>query len=284
MDLKDYSRIEQAIDINRLHNTHIVCVGTGGSYGLCESLTRSGLGRLSVIDFDIVEESNLVRQGYAPSDIGRLKVEALKLHLGKINSKTEVVAYPNSLQEVYQQQTEIFEDVDLILFLTDSFQAQALGNKIALEFQKPAIWAGYYERSHCAEIVFYIPTVTPACFRCGVSPRYKIQEQETIVVSSNSNMVFHSQLLDSYIGMLTMAILHNETEGYEYSNWFGKYWDRSLIQFKVHPKYEAKEGDFFHRVFSSTGGRAFNFNSIWQSIERELPPKYETCPDCGHLK
>lgn len=284
MTLTDYSRIEGAVDVKWLHNTHIIAVGAGGAYGLYESLCRSGLGKLTVIDFDHVEETNLVRQGYSPNDLGKPKVKALKDHLSNINALTEVNAIEAPLEDVLEKRPELFEKADLLLFLTDSFKAQALGNKIALKYQKSAIWAGYYTRSRCAEIVFYIPGVTPACFRCAVSPRYKIQEQGFVAISSNCNTVFHSQLLDSIIGMLIFAILHNETEGFEFSNWFGQYWDRSLIQFKTHPDYSSEEGRLFQRVFKPTEGRAFNFNAIWQQIEREEPPQYELCPDCGTLK
>lgn len=87
-------------------------------------------------------------------------------------------------------------------------------------------------------------------------------------------------LLDSYIGIVMLAILHNDTQGYEFSNWFGTYWDRNLIQIKVHPEYSNEEGNLFQRVFAPTDGRAFTFNAIWQKIEPEVPPKYPLCPDC----
>jgi len=48
---------------------------------------------------------------------------------------------------------DIFMEADIFLFLTDSFEAQSFGNILALKYGKPAIWAGYYEKSQCAEIV-----------------------------------------------------------------------------------------------------------------------------------
>jgi len=177
---------------------------------------------------------------------------------------------------------DIFMEADIFLFLTDSFEAQSFGNILALKYGKPAIWAGYYEKSQCAEIVFTIPFVTPSCFRCAVSPRYDAQKNSAteIKASSNCNTIFHSALLDSYVGMLLLAILHNDTKGFEFSNWFGRKWDRNLIQIKVNPEYGKEEGSLFQRVFEPTEGRAFNFNAIWQKIEPEIPPKYLLCPDC----
>lgn len=283
MVLKDFSRIEGAVDLSLLNKTHIVVVGAGGAYSICDSLVRFGIKKLTVLDFDEVEESNLVRQGYEYGDIGNKKVDALGAHLAKINSGTEYRGITkNFLSMNNEELDEIFKDSDLYLFLTDSFEAQSFGNILALRYQKPAIWAGFYEKSHAAEIGFTIPKITPSCFRCMVSPRYEAQNSsdEEIKISSNCNTIFHSMLLDSYVGILVMAILHNGTKGFEFSNWFGKYWDRNLIQIKVHPDYGTNKGSLFQRVFSHTEGRAFNFNAIWQKIEPEIPPKYKLCPDC----
>jgi len=286
MELKDFSRIKGAVDIHLLKNTHIVGIGAGGAYCLYDSLARSGIGKLTVLDFDEIEEVNIVRQGYETSQIGHKKVDALGEHLQLVNSGTLYKGITKNFLHMNQKELdEVFANADLFLFLTDSFEAQSFGNLLALHYQKPAIWAGFYEKSQCAEIVFYIPKVTPACFRCAVSPRYEAQEtaNEEIRVSSRCNTIFHSQNLDSYVGFIALAILHNDIEGYEFSNWFGSFWDRSLIQIKVHPDYGTEEGSLFQRVFEPTNGRAFSFNAIWQKIEHEIPPKYKPCPDCGGL-
>ncbi|MBP6237596.1 MAG: ThiF family adenylyltransferase [Saprospiraceae bacterium] len=288
MILKDFSRISKpndlnckgAIDIALMQNTKIVGVGAGGAYCLYDALTRSGLGQLAVIDFDVVEEVNIVRQGFETDQIGMKKVDALGSHLVKVNAGLKYKGLAKNIFEMAEKELdEVFGTADLMLFLTDSFKAQAFGNKLALKYGKPAIFAGFYEKSQCAEIVFTIPGVTPACFRCAVSNRYSAQENSKteILVSSGCNTMMHSQLLDSYIGMIVFAILHNNTNGYEYSGWFGSQWDRNLIQIKVNPRYPS---NLFDRVFSSAEGRCPNFNAIWQKIEEEKAPKYETCPDC----
>jgi molybdopterin/thiamine biosynthesis adenylyltransferase len=295
MVLTDFSRISQpdnlqckgAVDINILRNSKVVGIGAGGAYCLYDSLARSGLGKLIVIDFDDVEAVNIVRQGFESNQIGMSKVEALSEHLHKVNEGLNFRGISKNIFDLTQEEKdEIFGDADILLFLTDSFKAQAYGNKLALEYGKPAIWAGFYEKSQCAEIVFTIPGVTPACFRCAVSPRYEAQENsfQEILVSSACNTMMHSQLLDSYIGMILFAILHNDTEGYEFSNWFGSHWDRNLLQIKINPRYES---NLFDRSLVSAEGRCPNFTAIWQKVEEEKAPKYTDCPDCegsGNLK
>lgn len=279
----NYSRIEGAVDVKLLHNTHIVIVGAGGSYCLSESLARSGIGKFCILDYDVVGGENIPRQGYLPSQVGMKKVDALGEHLKAVNPEIDYQGITKNFLDMNEEELDsIFGQADLFLFLTDSFKAQAFGNILALKYGKPAIWAGYYEKSRCAEIVFTIPNVTPACFRCCVSPRYIAQNKSDveIKISSNCNTILHSQLLDSLVGMLIFAILHNEVPGYEYSCFFGESFDRNLIQIKVHPDYGTQPNSLFERTFAPTDGRAFLFNAIWQKIEAERPPKYEHCPDC----
>ena len=284
MILTNFSRIEGAVDIQLIQDTHVVAVGAGGAYCLYDSLVRSGIGKLTVLDFDSVDDTNIVRQGYEAHQIGQKKVDALGEHLKRVNEGTEYTGITKNFLNMHQDELDaIFGEGDIFLFLTDSFRAQRFGNILALHYGKPAIWGGFYEKSRCAEMVFTIPGVTPACFRCAVSSRFAAQDaaEEEITVSSGCNTIFHSQLLDSYIGMLVFAILHNQILGFEFSGWFGDKWDRNLIQMKVHPDYSNNENNLFQRVFAPTEGRAFNFNAIWQKIEEECPPTYPYCRDCA---
>lgn len=282
--IENYSRINGAVNVELLQNTHIIGVGAGGAYCLYESLARSAVGKLTVLDFDTVDDVNLTRQGYKMHQLGKRKVDALGEHLQNVNAGMEYTGITKNFLEMKNDELDaIFGKGDLYLFLTDSFAAQAFGNKLALRYGKPAIWAGFYEKSQAAEIVFTIPGVTSACFRCAVSPRYEAQDnsESEIRISSNCNTIFHSQVLDAYVGMLLMAILHNDIPGYEFSNWFGQHWERNLLQLKIHPSYGTETGSLFQRTFAGSEGRAITFNAVWQKIEVECPPKYEPCPDCG---
>jgi len=287
MELTDFSRIQDAVDLRMVKNSHVVGVGAGGAFCLYDALARSGISNLTVLDFDHVEATNLVRQGYDGTAIGRKKADALADHLANVNSGTTFTGITDNFLHMSDQELDVvFAPADILLFMTDSFEAQAFGNKLALRYQKPAIWAGYYERSQCAEIMFTIPGVTPACFRCAVSDRYVKQAASSggISISSSCNTMFHSMLVDSFVGMLTMAILHNDTVGFEFSNWFGTRWDRNLILFNVHPTTDTIQGAYFReRMSLPTEGRGFNFNAIWQQIKEETHANGYgyNCPDCG---
>jgi sulfur carrier protein ThiS adenylyltransferase len=81
----DFRKIEPTIDVAGLRESEITIVGLGGATGMARDFARSGLGTTNLVDFDVVESSNLPRQDYAASDVGRPKAEALADELRRIN-------------------------------------------------------------------------------------------------------------------------------------------------------------------------------------------------------
>ena len=80
----------------RIANTRIIIFGVGGVGSWCaESLIRSGIGHLTMVDFDRVCETNINRQLMATSEtVGRVKAEVLKERLQSINPSAEIIAIP----------------------------------------------------------------------------------------------------------------------------------------------------------------------------------------------
>lgn len=297
----DFSRIESSVDMSIIQNSNIVIVGAGGSYSLITSFARTGIGKLTVIDFDTVEEKNIVRQGYKQLDIGRYKVDALKDEIKSVNPEVKYTGITKNFLKMNDEELgAIFSKADLLLFLTDSFQAQSFGNILALRYNKPAIWSGWYEGSRTAELFFQIPDYTTACFRCACSSRYVANEKEEVKASSNSNTIFHSQLLDSLIGFTSLAILHRSKNGFvspidlglRKCNEFEKFWKGMLdkndqvfynfFQFKAHP---FGGNSLFDKAYEHLGGNAQNFISYWQKADAELKINgYDyNCPDCNGI-
>lgn len=279
-ELRDFSRIHAAVDLETMRAAHVVCVGTGGAYSLLEGLCRSGIGRLTLIDPDLVEEANVVRQGFTLADIGQPKVEALADHLRGLNGGTQVNGIPNKLQDIASGDLDVlFSDVQLLVCVTDSFPAQAYGNNLAIRYRVPALWGGFYDRSRGGEMFFSIPGITRTCYRCVLWQRYRSFEAEgEPVMSSRCNTMFHSMYLDAQLGFLALAILNRYTLGLEFSNWFGQQWDYNFIQFKANPWMDAGDGNPFQQVFAGTAG--WSFNTVWQNTT--LPAVLEAyCQDCG---
>jgi hypothetical protein len=280
--LKDSSRLVGAVDVQLMEKAHIIGVGVGGASNIYENLVRTGLGKLTIIDFDTIDYSNITTQGWYIDEVGMSKVEALKKRLHRINPDVVV----DCLQEDFlkfndKKIKKLVKDCSLLMMMTDNFYAQAKGNEVSLKHKVPAIWAMMYEKAKASEIVFSIPCVTPACFRCCVAPRYKAYYDEGYVndVKSAGSTIFHTQYLNQVIGMVSLAILHNDTTGNEFSNWFGKQWDRNFIQIRNHPQYSTEEGKLFAKTFKGIES-VFNFDAVWQKIYQDKAPKSENCPDC----
>jgi ThiF family len=278
----DLSRLEGAVDLGLMQRAHVVAVGAGGAAGLYEDLARSGLGRLTVVDFDTVDRSNLGTQGYDLADIGHSKVEALGRRLQQVAPELHYEGLKQDFLLWSEQEiTTRLGEADLLLFMTDNFGAQARGNRVALKLGKPAVFAIVYERAWCAEITFVIPGVTPACHRCAVSSRYAAHAAGPVAeVRQQRSTVFHTHYLNACLGLVSLAILHRNTRDLEFSGWFGSRWERNLVQLRMHPRWGERKGSLVDRTYNGSP-RVFDFDSIWQLIEPERPPKYEPCPDCG---
>lgn len=280
------NRLVGSVNLKMMADTYIVTVGVGGASGIMEDITRCGVGKITAIDFDKVDASNLCTQGYTVNDVGQFKVQALGERLKSINSSLTYVPMKRNFLKMTEDEIEAsMSDADILLFMTDDFFAQSRGNLVALKLKKPAIFAIVYEKARCAEITFTIPGKTPACHRCATSPRYAAYENGYVndVTSTGSNVI-QTRYLNSCIGMLCLAILHMEDPSCEFGLWFRdkKSLNRNLIQVRMSPSY-GKDQDrptIFDRTFQGMD-RVFTMDSIWHLVEPERPPKYSPCPDCG---
>lgn len=102
------------------------CVGIAGVGGLGSnaaiSLARAGIGRLILVDFDSVEENNLTRQYYFRDQIGKVKVEALKENIKKVNPWLKIDIFNQKL--TVGSMDEPFHDADVIVEALDSAVAK----------------------------------------------------------------------------------------------------------------------------------------------------------------
>lgn len=108
-------------NVSLLKSKHILVIGVGGVGGyVVESLVRSGIGTLTIIDNDIVDETNLNRQLIAlKSTIGQKKVEVLKRRIKDINNECTVEAYAEFLDE-NNIANYIKSDIDYVIDACDT--------------------------------------------------------------------------------------------------------------------------------------------------------------------
>ncbi|MGZ4533534.1 MAG: adenylyltransferase/sulfurtransferase MoeZ, partial [Mycobacteriaceae bacterium] len=128
----------------RLKNARVLVIGAGGlgSPALLY-LAAAGVGTLGIVDFDIVDESNLQRQViHGQSDIDKPKAVSAKESILEINPLVNVVLHQVRLES--DNVLDIFRDYDLIVDGTDNFATRYLVNDAAVLTGKPYVWGSIY--------------------------------------------------------------------------------------------------------------------------------------------
>jgi sulfur carrier protein ThiS adenylyltransferase len=107
-----------------LRNATVGISGCGGlGSNAAVALTRAGIGKLIIADHDVVEESNLNRQHFYQSDIGKKKVEALAYYLKSINPEIGIVLIDRQI--IASDIPRIFKDADILIEAFDRAEAKA---------------------------------------------------------------------------------------------------------------------------------------------------------------
>lgn len=116
-------RIDRRISA-RLRASSVGIAGLGGlGSNVAMALARAGVGRLVLVDFDTVEESNLNRQAYTLDQVGMRKTDALMANIGKANQAVDVTAFFHKL--VPGSMTVPFSDVDVLIEALDDAALKA---------------------------------------------------------------------------------------------------------------------------------------------------------------
>ena len=128
----------------RLKNAKVLVVGAGGlGSPTLMYLAAAGVGTLGIIDFDVVDESNLQRQViHGQSDLGKPKAESARESIEEINPYVKVVLHQERLDS--GNALEIFAGYDLILDGTDNFATRYLVNDAAVLLNKPYVWGSIF--------------------------------------------------------------------------------------------------------------------------------------------
>jgi adenylyltransferase/sulfurtransferase len=134
--------------------------GLGAPLGLY--LAAAGVGRLGIVDFDVVDFTNLQRQvTFSTSDVGRPKLDAAKDRLAGLNPKIQIDTYTTRLTS--QNALELFRDYDIIADGTDNFPTRYLVNDACVLLNKPNVYGSIF-RFEGQATVFNYPG--GPCYRC----------------------------------------------------------------------------------------------------------------------
>lgn len=166
----------------RLKAASVLCVGTGGlGSPLLLYLAAAGIGRIGIVDFDIVDHSNLQRQViHGTSWVGKPKIESARNRILEINPHCQVDLYKTQLSS--ENALEILEPYDLVVDGTDNFPTRYLVNDACVLLDKPNVYGSIYRFEGQATVFNYEggpnyrdlypepppPGLVPSCAEGGV--------------------------------------------------------------------------------------------------------------------
>ncbi|WP_395109970.1 adenylyltransferase/sulfurtransferase MoeZ [Actinomadura sp. SCN-SB] len=147
----------------RLKNSKVLVVGAGGlGSPALMYLAAAGVGTLGIIDFDVVDESNLQRQViHRQSSLGKPKVESAAATVREINPLIDVIEHNTALDR--DNIMDIFSGYDLILDGTDNFATRYMVNDAAVLLGKPYVWGSIYRFDGQASVFW---AEHGPCYRC----------------------------------------------------------------------------------------------------------------------
>lgn len=128
----------------RLKGASVLCVGTGGlGSPLLLYLAAAGVGRLGIVDFDVVDHSNLQRQViHGTSWVGKPKIESAKARILEINPHCQVDLYETALTS--ENALEIIRPYDIVCDGTDNFPTRYLVNDACVLLRKPNVYGSIF--------------------------------------------------------------------------------------------------------------------------------------------
>jgi sulfur-carrier protein adenylyltransferase/sulfurtransferase len=128
----------------KLKSARVLVIGTGGlGSPMLLYLAAAGVGKIGIVDFDVVDDSNLQRQVlFSVKDIGRPKVEAAKERIASLNPHIEIVTHNVRLSS--ENALELFKDYDVVADGTDNFPTRYLVNDACVLTGIPNVYASIF--------------------------------------------------------------------------------------------------------------------------------------------
>jgi adenylyltransferase/sulfurtransferase len=147
----------------KLKAARVLCVGTGGlGSPLAFYLTAAGVGTLGLVDFDVVDASNLQRQIiHSTKDIGRKKLDSAEEKLTALNPAIRIVKHETMLTSANAM--EILKDYDIVADGTDNFPTRYLVNDACVLLGKPNVYGSIFRFEGQASV---FATEQGPCYRC----------------------------------------------------------------------------------------------------------------------
>ncbi|WP_317895274.1 HesA/MoeB/ThiF family protein [Pyrofollis japonicus] len=183
-ELKRYSRQLPLLGEEgqrKLRNTKVLVAGVGG-LGSIEAiyLAAAGVGKIVLVDKDVVEPSNLNRQIlHWTDDIGKAKPLSAAEKLKKLNPNVEVEAITAEITR--ENVEELLRGVDIVIDGLDNWETRFIIDEAAYRLGKPYVHAGIY--GFQGQVTVIVPSET-SCLRCLLPPKLRTPQQQIPALGS----------------------------------------------------------------------------------------------------
>jgi molybdopterin/thiamine biosynthesis adenylyltransferase/rhodanese-related sulfurtransferase len=147
----------------KIRESRVLCVGAGGlGSPLALYLAAAGVGTLGIVDFDVVDDSNLQRQIlHGTADVGRPKLQSAAERIAQINPNVRLVPFETRLSS--ENAIEILREFDVVADGTDNFPTRYLVNDACVLLGKPNVYASIFRFEGQASVFW---ARKGPCYRC----------------------------------------------------------------------------------------------------------------------
>ena len=148
----------------KIRAASVLCIGAGGlGSPVAMYLAAAGVGRLGIVDYDVVDLSNLQRQIlHGSPDVGRPKTQSAAEALRRLNPHVQVVLHETRLTS--ENALEIMRPYDIVVDGTDNFPTRYLANDACVLLRKPNVYGSIFRFEGQASL--FAPHLGGPCYRC----------------------------------------------------------------------------------------------------------------------
>ena len=148
----------------KLKAAKVLCIGAGGlGSPLALYLAAAGVGTMGVVDFDVVDYTNLQRQIiHTTEDVGRKKTQSAKETINAINPNVEVVLH--NVRITSENALDLIRPYDIVVDGTDNFPTRYLTNDACVLLKKPNVYGSIFRFEGQASV--FAPHLGGPCYRC----------------------------------------------------------------------------------------------------------------------
>jgi adenylyltransferase/sulfurtransferase len=148
----------------RIKAASVLCIGTGGlGSPIALYLAAAGIGRLGLVDFDVVDFSNLQRQIlHGTDDVGRKKLNSARDRIKAVNPNVQVDLHDMMFRS--ENAMQVVQDYDIVIDGTDNFPTRYLSNDVCVLTKKPNIYGSIFRFD--GQCTVFAPHLGGPCYRC----------------------------------------------------------------------------------------------------------------------